>query len=77
MKRKSMMQIRAAALVAVPSMIFTAAVCTAGTAQAAPRHPHRELGSMRLAPGDGDVRVTFWQGISFQDESDWDISPTG
>ncbi|MFI5635503.1 hypothetical protein ACIA8E_40465 [Streptomyces sp. NPDC051664] len=63
MKRKTIMQIRAAALIAVPSMALVAAVSTAGTAQAA---PHDGSGG---AISHNGVRVNFWQGISVTDES--------
>lgn len=63
MKRKTIMQIRAAALIAVPSMVLVAAVSTAGTAQAAPLGPSPGVGS------NDRVRVNFWQGISITDES--------
>ncbi|WP_327231866.1 hypothetical protein [Streptomyces murinus] len=69
MTRKTIMQIWAAALITVPSMILVAALSTAGTAQAVPLAPHPELGSTRIAPNDGGVRVNFWQGISITDES--------
>jgi hypothetical protein len=63
MKRNTIMQIRAAALVAVPSMVLVAAVITAGTAQAAPLDSSPGVGS------NDRVRVNFWQGISITDES--------
>jgi hypothetical protein len=68
MKRKTIMQIRAAALIAVPSMVLVAAVSTAGTAQAAPLDPYPGVGSMKVGP-NGGMRVNFWQGISITDES--------
>lgn len=63
MKRKTVMQIRAAALISVPSMVLVAAVSTAGTAQAAPLDRSPGVGS------NNGVKVHFWQGISITDES--------
>ncbi|WP_405558432.1 hypothetical protein [Streptomyces sp. NBC_01171] len=65
MKRKAITQIRAAAMVAVPSLVFLAAVSTTGTAQAAPLDPHP--GGKPIS--HSGVRVNFWQGISLTDES--------
>ncbi|WP_327425669.1 hypothetical protein OG612_42675 (plasmid) [Streptomyces sp. NBC_01527] len=62
MKRKTIMQIRAAALIAVPSMVLVAAVSTAGTAQAAPLDRSPGVGS------NNGVKVNFWQGISIAEE---------
>ncbi|MET7642478.1 hypothetical protein ABZS83_02290 [Streptomyces sp. NPDC005426] len=69
MKSKTVMQIRTAALIAVPSMVLVAVVSTAGTAEKAPRDLPPTVGAMRVAPNDGGVGVHFWQGISITDES--------
>ncbi|MEU1212515.1 hypothetical protein ABZ424_08665 [Streptomyces sp. NPDC005790] len=69
MKSKTIMQIGAAALIAVPSMVLVAVVNTAGTAEAAPFDPYLTVGSMAVVPNDGVVGVNFWQGISIVDES--------
>ncbi|MEJ8632266.1 MULTISPECIES: hypothetical protein [Streptomyces] len=50
---KRIKQVRAAALIVVPSLVLLAVVSAAATAQA--------------APVDGGIRVNFWQGISVTD----------
>ena len=70
MKRKAITQIRAAALVAVSSLVLLAAVSAAGTAQAAPLDP--QPGSRSIS--HSGVRVNFWQGISLTDGAQ--VTPT-